>query len=90
MSFYHNHFHLLFLFILSKTFYMFEVDIYVLAINYELDYVDTFIFKNVSIISHVTIYMHIMRLYMYIYTYRLTQTHMQSIWNNKSICASQC
>lgn len=38
MSFYHNHFHLLFLFILAETLHMFEVDIYVLAINYELDY----------------------------------------------------
>lgn len=37
-----------------------------------------FFFLNLALISHVTL--HMMRLYLYIYTYRLIQTHMQSIW----------
>lgn len=49
----------------------------------------TFSFFKLS--YHVTCErMQMMRIYMYIYAYRLTQTNVQPTWNNNATCDLQC
>lgn len=69
---------------------MFEMDSYVLAVNNKINYTTFSLHYFLKFSYNVPCEdIHTMRLCRYVDPYRLTQTHMQSIWNNNCICDSR-